>query len=606
MRPYFARKLTRRLCVVSVLSLLVWQGNIPYRWSNHATAQQRRQTVQSKTIEEIRQEREAQKREDYKVNRQMLLSRGVPFDPDTLLDEEQWRKQLEPILSGMPEMQESRRGAARLKGVHLAHTLYLPEKVELTGDTVLLVRNLIFEGRDILIKGHYNLSIFLIETVGALGTTLQVALARQREQSSDVRYSKLSFTGKDSMKLPAKPLPLIQNAHFTVDVSGEGYVEWLQKHPKLTQVRFRKAVFVSQQGQDISTDAGAQGGEGQPGSPAGTNSPDPANTGAPGFCSNHQSTRNGKAGDTAQLGLSGNRGGQGGPGNDATPAGTLNYPIPPGATGIWTFRANGGQGGQGGTGGPGSPGGKGTGGGAGGPGADCPCEKGGPGNGGDGQDGAPGGQGGPGGIGGQGGSGGNGGHLNISYPYGFNPSQIDAKADGGAKGPAGLPGQPGAPGQGGAGGDRGRGASHTQCSNLTSTDGRQGSSGGDLGFGGPGLYGELGVKAGDPGSVTLTPRDPPRTAGFCGGAADYGTYPSGCSTGYTLLGGVCTRSYTFQSRCAGSGYDEETCTCPEGVNPSPIIIDVSGNGFNLTNVLNGVNFDIANTGTAMHLAWTAA
>lgn len=97
----------------------------------------------------------------------------------------------------------------------------------------------------------------------------------------------------------------------------------------------------------------------------------------------------------------------------------------------------------------------------------------------------------------------------------------------------------------------------------------------------------------------------PPTAGLCGGAPDYSTYPSGCATGFTVIGGVCTRSYAFQSRCAGSGYDEATCTCPDGIDPSPIIIDVRGNGFNLTDAVNGVNFDLANTGTAQHLAWTA-
>ncbi|HAF13063.1 MAG TPA: hypothetical protein DCK93_07360 [Blastocatellia bacterium] len=39
---------------------------------------------------------------------------------------------------------------------------------------------------------------------------------------------------------------------------------------------------------------------------------------------------------------------------------------------------------------------------------------------------------------------------------------------------------------------------------------------------------------------------------------------------------------------------------------SPILIDVSGNGFDLTDAANGVNFDLANTGTPKHLAWTAA
>jgi hypothetical protein len=39
---------------------------------------------------------------------------------------------------------------------------------------------------------------------------------------------------------------------------------------------------------------------------------------------------------------------------------------------------------------------------------------------------------------------------------------------------------------------------------------------------------------------------------------------------------------------------------------SPILVDVSGNGFNLTDAANGVNFDLANTGSPRHLAWTAA
>ncbi len=39
---------------------------------------------------------------------------------------------------------------------------------------------------------------------------------------------------------------------------------------------------------------------------------------------------------------------------------------------------------------------------------------------------------------------------------------------------------------------------------------------------------------------------------------------------------------------------------------SPIVIDVDGNGFNLTNAQNGVNFDITNRGTPMRISWTAA
>jgi hypothetical protein len=46
---------------------------------------------------------------------------------------------------------------------------------------------------------------------------------------------------------------------------------------------------------------------------------------------------------------------------------------------------------------------------------------------------------------------------------------------------------------------------------------------------------------------------------------------------------------------------ENYCTCV-----SPIVIDVLGNGFNLTNAQDGVMFDIANTGSPMQVSWTSA
>jgi len=39
---------------------------------------------------------------------------------------------------------------------------------------------------------------------------------------------------------------------------------------------------------------------------------------------------------------------------------------------------------------------------------------------------------------------------------------------------------------------------------------------------------------------------------------------------------------------------------------SPILIDIDGNGFNLTNAINGVEFDIRASGHAQRIAWTAA
>lgn len=109
---------------------------------------------------------------------------------------------------------------------------------------------------------------------------------------------------------------------------------------------------------------------------------------------------------------------------------------------------------------------------------------------------------------------------------------------------------------------------------------------------------------------TPTPTPTPRPPGLCGGLADYTTYPStGCATGFVYSGGVCTRSNAFIGQCMQTGdYDPETCTCTgcDSCGGSPIVIDVSGNGFNLTDVTGGVLFDLNGNGTRDRLSWTSA
>jgi hypothetical protein len=58
----------------------------------------------------------------------------------------------------------------------------------------------------------------------------------------------------------------------------------------------------------------------------------------------------------------------------------------------------------------------------------------------------------------------------------------------------------------------------------------------------------------------------------------------------------------FSCQQGGGVYDYSSCQCGQ----SPIVIDVLGNGFNLTNAQNGVSFDINGDGTQDQVAWSSA
>src|SRR5438552_2045317 len=105
-----------------------------------------RQLSQQSGKEDLIKIKTAMKR-DFEPARRMLLSQGVPFDPDLLL-EPNWNSALAPVFAQMPEMQMSRYQSGPLGGVELADTLYLPEKVQLSYDLVIIAKHLVFEGND--------------------------------------------------------------------------------------------------------------------------------------------------------------------------------------------------------------------------------------------------------------------------------------------------------------------------------------------------------------------------------------------------------------------------------------------------------------------------
>jgi hypothetical protein len=74
-----------------------------------------------------------------------------------------------------------------------------------------------------------------------------------------------------------------------------------------------------------------------------------------------------------------------------------------------------------------------------------------------------------------------------------------------------------------------------------------------------------------------------------------------CLTNNLEETGCCSNYEAAECITNGGAWDEATCTCI-----SPIVVDVAGNGFNLTNAPNGVSFDILNTGAPKQIAWTVA
>lgn len=133
---------------------------------------------------------------------------------------------------------------------------------------------------------------------------------------------------------------------------------------------------------------------------------------------------------------------------------------------------------------------------------------------------------------------------------------------------------------------------------------------------------------------TATPSPSP---GYCGGAINWSGFPTtGCATGFAAIGGnYCDRSSIYQNNCYNYGgynwdtcnciagdygceaplggcgsfdeflWDSETCDCVPTI--TPIIVDVDGDGYQMTNANDGVLFDMVGMdGVPEHISWTAA
>jgi hypothetical protein len=169
----------------------------------------------NQAADKIRAEQAEVRRRAFISGRELLLRKGVPFDPEELLQDD-WQVKLKTALDGMPEMREVRREAAPLSGVYFADTLYLPEKVDLAGDTVIIVNNLVFEGNSPIVRGPYSLHVYPRSPTAVLGATLAEVL---RRNSKIVDVSLKSAPILPSFSL-IRPMLNIQPHRITFDTSA--------------------------------------------------------------------------------------------------------------------------------------------------------------------------------------------------------------------------------------------------------------------------------------------------------------------------------------------------------------------------------------------------
>lgn len=508
--------------------------------------------------EEKRQRDRESKRESFKSGRDLLRKHGVPFDPDLLL-EPGFKKRLAPTFAAMREFHESRLVGKQIEGVEIADTLFLPERVELTGDTVIIANQLIFSGKNVVIKGPHDLHFFAMGPMQAVDSG-----AQSGGSGGSATFVKASLS-KTFFEEAKRRGQLVRPNRITLNIDALGRDEWLESQKaRSNKLRSNHRRRANPPPQNIDEPPGATGAKG----PDGTHSQEPpeAGIGAPGLC---PPVPHGLNGDDGHQAPTAGNGGTGLRGEDGADAGVLNVTAEHGDSDFFDLSARGGRGGQGGPGGDGGNPARGGKGGQGGPGDTCNCPQQ-SGRGGRGGVGGTGSRGGTGGTGGQGGDGGKGGIINFTYPSNWTPNYA-YNVNPGGKGPGGAPGINSPGGPPGFGGEPGIGGSNISCLDKA---------GGTLGRGPDGVPGANSLDHGSQGPL-----------GGQKGMGEFHAYET------------CEPTEEYVQWCEEQNYTmNEQCFC----GPSPIVIDIDGNGFDLTSASDGVGFDINGNGAIDSLSWTRA
>ncbi|MFN0141317.1 MAG: collagen-like protein [Pyrinomonadaceae bacterium] len=466
---------------------------------------------------------------NFMKERKMLIDQGIPFNPDILLAKN-WQEFLKKY---HPDFFASNSSVwlanGKMKGAIIADQVFLRKDTILEGDTVILARRLVFEGRNVSIKGPHNISIYTIEGnvttlpsdgkerlanyISPIGSPAFEAeffarnkILRAREVVVPARYDfnkdplnhiksrlpspdykgqrVLSITGMGdgNRALGEGSVKALLPAGFiSIDTSGRGNKEW--REARLN-------------GNLTSNADGAPGRDGSlPMYPKGTrgyDGQDGTGGGQHGSCINNLVN-----------GVEGEDGHDGGPAsdgddapNDATDGddgGTISLTISTAEQNAGHYSAKGGDGGNGQDGAIGGDGGTGGRGKKGGDGTTCGCLVG---NGGKSGKGGKGGKAGNGGNGGSAASGGNGGTITITYAsHLIAPTGNAAR---GLKGRPGRSGRPGTEGDSGQGQPSGGSPGPTACGvygnmGLFGATGPRGDSGSTLLSGNEGSNGEDGT-----------------------------------------------------------------------------------------------------------------
>ncbi len=434
----------------------------------------------------------------------ILSEAQVPFEP-TILFTRNWQQRLAVELEKMPELGKRSTAVDSLAGPVIADTLFLPSTVRVDADTVVIARDLVFEGREAVIAGPHSIHLFVTGSI----------------RFADEAPGKIVIdaTGGTN-RSPARPLTNIAKGRSSQDARSLA-----------VRASYRPAaarLAPQHNGDGTPGNTGTTGTFGGPG-PNGQN----GSSGQNGVCGGSQNGTNGGDGTNGQAGQAGGNAGNGTDGqNGQNVSVTITNPLDTTQIEATSRGGNGGDGGQGGYGGSGGYGGDG---GHGGDGASCDCRPGLNGNGGNGGKGGNGGNGGKGGNGGNAGKGGNGGTITITYPCDYDTSRVTTNVEGGLGGRAGDAGIGGPGGSGGSGASAGSGGRPFACV-YRGVDGISNPGGTS------GLYGDNGT-AGTPGAngtngtVTYVPPT------GCGGGGGPILEPGGGG------GGGCTQYYWVWYTC---------------------------------------------------------